>query len=118
LPLLVLCLHGTEIERPLAVVLIDGLMTSTLFTLFSPPTFYTLIHRWQGRWRGVRMMHPPTCAMNELVSGSFALQRSIYSLDRSTDPVMCGARAPDDRDPTSRAVTLIRAVPSQHHAKS
>ena len=33
LPLLVLQLHGTEIERPLAVVMIGGLVTSTLFTL-------------------------------------------------------------------------------------
>jgi cobalt-zinc-cadmium resistance protein CzcA len=33
LPLLVLRLHGTEIERPLAVVMTGGLVTSTLFTL-------------------------------------------------------------------------------------
>ena len=33
LPLLVLRLHGTEIERPLAIVMIGGLVTSTLFTL-------------------------------------------------------------------------------------
>jgi cobalt-zinc-cadmium resistance protein CzcA len=58
LPLLVLRLHGTEIERPLAVVMIGGLVTSTLFTLFALPTFYTFIHRWQEKWRGVRMIHP------------------------------------------------------------
>jgi cobalt-zinc-cadmium resistance protein CzcA len=40
LPLLVLRLHGTEIERPLAVVMIGGLVTSTLFTLLVLPTFY------------------------------------------------------------------------------
>jgi cobalt-zinc-cadmium resistance protein CzcA len=40
LPLLVLRLHGTEIERPLAIVMIGGLATSTLFTLFVLPTFY------------------------------------------------------------------------------
>ena len=39
LPLLVLRLHGTEIERPLAVVMIGGLVTSTLFTLLVLPTF-------------------------------------------------------------------------------
>lgn len=49
LPLLVLRLHGTEIERPLAIVMIGGLVTSTLFTLFALPTFYALIHHWQQR---------------------------------------------------------------------
>src|SRR6185503_10182450 len=43
LPLLVLRLHGTEIERPLAVVMIGGLVTSTLFTLLALPTFYVAI---------------------------------------------------------------------------
>ena len=49
LPLLVLRLHGTEIERPLAIVMIGGLVTSTLFTLLALPTFYELVHRWQAR---------------------------------------------------------------------
>ncbi len=40
LPLLVLPLHGTEIERPLAVVMVGGLITSTAFTLLALPTFY------------------------------------------------------------------------------
>jgi len=42
LPILVLRLHGTEIERPLAVVMTGGLVTSTLFTLLALPTFYVL----------------------------------------------------------------------------
>ena len=49
LPLLVLPLHGTEIERPLAIVMIGGLITSTLFTLLALPTFYELVHRIQTR---------------------------------------------------------------------
>jgi len=49
LPLLVLRLHGTEIERPLAVVMIGGLITSTLFTLFVLPTFYLKVHGWLER---------------------------------------------------------------------
>jgi len=49
LPLLVLPLHGTEIERPLAVVMIGGLVTSTLFTLLALPTFYAWVHHWQSR---------------------------------------------------------------------
>lgn len=49
LPLLVLRLHGTEIERPLATVMIGGLVTSTLFTLFVLPVFYLQIHEWLRR---------------------------------------------------------------------
>ncbi len=45
LPLLVLNLHGSEIERPLAVVMIGGLVTSTLFTLLALPTFYQWVHQ-------------------------------------------------------------------------
>jgi cobalt-zinc-cadmium resistance protein CzcA len=52
LPLLVLRLHGSEIERPLAIVMIGGLITSTLFTLLALPTFYQLVHQIQERWRG------------------------------------------------------------------
>lgn len=50
LPLLVLRLHGTEVERPLAIVMIGGLVTSTLFTLLALPTFYALIHRLRERF--------------------------------------------------------------------
>jgi cobalt-zinc-cadmium resistance protein CzcA len=48
LPLLLLQLHGTEIERPLAVVMIGGLITSTLFTLLVLPTFYLHVHGWRS----------------------------------------------------------------------
>ncbi len=50
LPLLVLRLHGTEIERPLAIVMIGGLVTSTLFTLLALPTFYMFVHDLGERW--------------------------------------------------------------------
>jgi cobalt-zinc-cadmium resistance protein CzcA len=49
LPLLVLQLHGTEIERPLAIVMIGGLVTSTIFTLLVLPTFYLQVHGWLER---------------------------------------------------------------------
>jgi len=39
-------------------VMIGGLVTSTLFTLFALPTFYTFVHRWQERLRGMRVIHP------------------------------------------------------------
>jgi cobalt-zinc-cadmium resistance protein CzcA len=54
LPLLVLQLHGTEIERPLAIVMIGGLVTSTLFTLLVLPTFYLQVHGWLERRAGAR----------------------------------------------------------------
>lgn len=50
LPLLMLQLHGTEIERPLAIVMSGGLITSTPFTLLALPTFYLLVHQLQQRW--------------------------------------------------------------------
>ena len=51
LPILVRQLHGTEVERPLAVVMIGGLITSTLFTLLVLPTFYLRVHGWLARRR-------------------------------------------------------------------
>ncbi|HEV8582815.1 MAG TPA: efflux RND transporter permease subunit, partial [Thermoanaerobaculia bacterium] len=51
LPLLMLRLHGSEIERPLAIVMIGGLVTSTLFTLLALPTFYQWVHRMQEGFR-------------------------------------------------------------------
>ena len=51
LPLLLLNMHGTEIERPLAIVMIGGLVTSTLFTLLALPTFYLFVHDLSVRWR-------------------------------------------------------------------
>jgi heavy metal efflux system protein len=52
LPLLVLRLHGTEIEKPLAIVMVGGLITSTLFTLLALPTFYIFVHRAKRRLLG------------------------------------------------------------------
>lgn len=45
LPMIVLDLHGTEIERPLALVLVGGLVTSTLYTLVALPTLYLAVSR-------------------------------------------------------------------------
>jgi heavy metal efflux system protein len=45
----VLKLHRTEIERPLAIVMVGGLLTSTLFTLLALPTIYIFVHRVKRR---------------------------------------------------------------------
>jgi cobalt-zinc-cadmium resistance protein CzcA len=49
LPLALSTGGGTELERPLAIVMIGGLVTSTLFTLLALPTFYELVHRIETR---------------------------------------------------------------------
>lgn len=41
---------GSELERPLAIVMVGGLVTSTLFTLLALPSFYA----WVGRPAGER----------------------------------------------------------------
>lgn|SRR5262249_22281541 len=40
LPILLLRMHGTEIERSLAIVMTGALVTSTLFILLALPTIY------------------------------------------------------------------------------
>jgi cobalt-zinc-cadmium resistance protein CzcA len=40
---------GSEIQRPLATVVIGGVVTSTLLTLIVLPTIYELIEAWMGR---------------------------------------------------------------------
>jgi heavy metal efflux system protein len=43
--------QGGELERPLAIVMIGGLVASTLFTLLALPTFFSLVHGLLTRWR-------------------------------------------------------------------
>ncbi len=40
---------GSEVQRPLATVVIGGVVTSTLLTLIVLPTLYELIEAWMGR---------------------------------------------------------------------
>jgi heavy metal efflux system protein len=49
LPILLLRMHGTEIERPLAIVMTGGLVTSTLFILLVLPTRYPWPVKRSGR---------------------------------------------------------------------
>ena len=42
-------LPGHEIEHPMAIVILGGLVTSTLFTLLVLPTFYMHVHGWLTR---------------------------------------------------------------------
>jgi cobalt-zinc-cadmium resistance protein CzcA len=56
--------HGTgaEVQRPLATVVIGGLVTSTLLTLLVLPTLFT----WLSRW----VPHPPRAAEAQVLSSS------------------------------------------------
>jgi cobalt-zinc-cadmium resistance protein CzcA len=58
LPILVLGLHGTELERPLAIVMIGGLVTSTIFTLLALPACYVLAARLRARFARVTVPAP------------------------------------------------------------
>jgi cobalt-zinc-cadmium resistance protein CzcA len=49
LPLIVLRVRGAEIERPLAIVMAGGLVTSLAFTLLALPTFYQLVEDLRTR---------------------------------------------------------------------
>ncbi len=42
---MLLCIGGSELERPLAIVMVGGLITNTLFTLLALPSFYA----WVGK---------------------------------------------------------------------
>lgn len=43
---------GAELQRPLATVVIGGIVTATLLTLFVLPTLYLRIERWVTAWAG------------------------------------------------------------------
>jgi heavy metal efflux system protein len=49
LPILLLRMHGTEIERPLAIVMTGGLVTSTIFILLVLPTIYPWFVKRNGQ---------------------------------------------------------------------
>jgi len=59
LPLVLSRAQGGELERPLAIVMIGGLVTSTLFTLLALPTFYSLVFGLKARWQ-----HAPATSGN------------------------------------------------------
>jgi len=40
---------GSEVQRPLASVVIGGLITSTILTLFVLPTLYLALEKWRAR---------------------------------------------------------------------
>jgi heavy metal efflux system protein len=45
---------GSEVQRPLAVVVVGGLVSSTALTLFGLPILYSWVEEWRERARGGR----------------------------------------------------------------
>ena len=50
---------GSDTQRPFAIVIIGGLMSSTLLTMFLLPTPYELADRWFGARRRKRRPTTP-----------------------------------------------------------
>jgi len=51
IPMAVSTSQGSEVQRPLATVVIGGLLTSTLLTLVVLPVLYTWVEERWLRWR-------------------------------------------------------------------
>ena len=47
IPLVVTKLQGTEMQKPMAIVIIGGLFTSTVFVLFILPVFYDMFLKFR-----------------------------------------------------------------------
>ncbi len=45
---------GSDTQRPFAIVIIGGLISSTLLTMLLLPTLYELVDRWFGTGRAKR----------------------------------------------------------------
>lgn len=58
LPMALSSSAGAEVQRPLATVVIGGLVTSTALTLLVLPTLYAWIESWQGAARRSDTMSP------------------------------------------------------------
>jgi cobalt-zinc-cadmium resistance protein CzcA len=54
---------GSEVQRPLATVVIGGIVSSTLLTLLVLPALYVLAHRRRA-WRPAPLRHPAPPATN------------------------------------------------------
>jgi cobalt-zinc-cadmium resistance protein CzcA len=51
---------GSEIQKPLAAVVIGGLISSTLLTLFMLPTLYKVFEREKSKDTAIHLPEPPS----------------------------------------------------------
>ncbi len=48
LPMITSTRMGSEVQKPIATVVVGGLVTSTILTLVVLPSFYLVVERWRG----------------------------------------------------------------------
>ena len=98
---------GAEVQRPLATVVIGGLILSTLLTLLIIPVFYRMVGgftvRWK-RWHGRR---------------SYGMLASMLLVVLSLWPLSVSAQMASPVSPQVKTVTLPEAieVAIQHHPR-
>lgn len=77
LPMALSTSGGAEVQRPLATVVIGGLITATLLTLIILPILYSWLSRWQAR----KLKHLAIVAV--LILGSIPFSNSIHAQPQS-----------------------------------
>ncbi|GBL35481.1 protein HelA [Filimonas sp.] len=79
---------GAEVQRPLATVVIGGLLIATFLTLFVLPVLYILFEKgWSSKWKKATATTMITCLLLTLCSPSGFAQSSI-SLQAAIDTAM------------------------------
>lgn len=74
--------EGAEVQRPLATVVIGGLLLATLLTLFVLPVFYVLTETWSNK----KPPKPrPLMALLVLLIPSFTNAQSVITMEAAVD---------------------------------
>ncbi|MEG1562689.1 MAG: CusA/CzcA family heavy metal efflux RND transporter [Bacteroides sp.] len=87
-PMAIATSAGSEVQRPLATVVIGGLIISTVLTLLIIPVFYRIVNSWAARFRPKKMKGGLTVTvMLLLLSVSASAQQPVQSvtLDQAID---------------------------------
>ena len=64
LPMAISTAAGAEVQKPLATVVIGGLITSTILTLIVLPVLYTYFEKWKGKTKPL-----PTATVAVIIAG-------------------------------------------------
>jgi cobalt-zinc-cadmium resistance protein CzcA len=77
--------EGAEVQRPLATVVIGGLLLATLLTLFVLPLFYVLTETWSNK----KPPKPrPLMALLVLLIPSFTNAQSVITMEAAVDSAL------------------------------